>query len=269
MADIFVHVDMIVSSNNCSVFEQRVTDFIKKGNLLAVRPGWELTLALKGTKPFMYTPQGTFDEYSREFDRTPFVAAENGYCHRHLQAGDSTFGPAFRYVHVWRVPSEAYFNLPEMMQGCVDNTDYMRIDELVICEIQDIIRRVKWLDALPKASSAKRFVRIVRQFSYRNLGGYLFDLCGLFPALEAVRWHQLGQFQNVTGSLNSAVEFWQIDDDTPDRPLAKTTLRQAAQEGGGAAVAALVKSIEELSLSEGREMYERASYFGAAPEATQ
>jgi hypothetical protein len=116
-------------------------------------------------------------------------------------------GRVAHYVHLWTIPDLEDLNLAKRMEFCSEDPLYMELDEMVLGEVQNFVRRVAWDDAFPEPDLKQTFVMATRQFEFTNLGPYLFKLRGLSPFLAD--WTQLDQLQNVTGRLNRVTEFWQ------------------------------------------------------------
>jgi hypothetical protein len=206
MDEYFLHVDMIVRDNDdATKFERLMTQFLGQGGL---SPLYTLQLALKSKHAFNYKgykanlgSQGTHVHDPREDTRV------------------------YRYVHLWRIPDLHDLDLAFAMTRFGDNTLYTEIHSLPITEVQNLLIRVASNDArIAPIKQDQDFVRATRHFSPRTIQGYLHGLNVLVPILTAQaqgkagrgprgapHWHSIGNFQCITGELNSAVEIWQTD----------------------------------------------------------
>jgi hypothetical protein len=205
-------VDMYVAEQNVKKFEHRMSKFLYPDGSdqeLAFRRldstfDNELLLALKsvsgtplpdgqGMTPFHDNLAG-----ARQFLTTDVV---------HQDRREGARGKVAHYVHLWSMPDLEDLNLAKRMEYCSEDQLYMELDEAVLAEVQNLVRRVEWDDEFPQPNLSKTFVLATRQFEFTNLGPYLFKLRGLPPFLHD--WTQLAQVQNVTGRLNRVTEFWE------------------------------------------------------------
>jgi hypothetical protein len=202
----FLHVDVVVPKANAAPFERAMKAFLNRGRRRGhpVRPflGYgdqftlELKLALKSAKPFVLDGHSTS---SKSYKRS-------------VPSGHSVY----RYVHLWSIPSLEASDLATMMMHSADDDAYLAIDSQVARETQEFVYEVQWTSKVarvppkhPKSKSSPQFVRITRQMPSSDVGTYLFDLGVTYPAMSQRDCNALGTFQNVTGLLNTVIEFWQ------------------------------------------------------------
>lgn len=211
-------VNMYVAEANIEEFERRMKRFLMPDgkfeafSRLDPTFNYKLLLGLKGSalqplsdlieaKPF-----GKGLAEARDFLTTNPV-------NKNRRAGSTA--KIAHYVHLWSIPDLEDLNLGTRMRACAEDPLYMELDEAVLSEDQEFIRRVQ-LGNAPRIPDTKKTVVIAtRQFDFSNLGPYLLQLRGFLPQLEG--WKQLFQFQTVTGQLNRVNEFWETDQ-TGDLP---------------------------------------------------
>jgi hypothetical protein len=267
MTDYRLHVDMLVTAEKAQAFEATMSLFLSTGAFRAFSEAFdnELVVALKAKHPFDYTPGAGRGHPQR---------ATRSRASRFLSTGPyyedriNTSAPVqvYRYVHLWTIPHEDDLDLAKRMLYCSENELYMKLDSLVLLENQDLVRRVRWQDPIRKLNGDapfRTFVRAIRQLDYSCLGKYLFAVKALVPELERRGWYEFGQFQNITGSLNTVTEFWGTDDGSsladmfPPVPRARGAKPGALCRGlrdfaGGA---------RDLPVSVTLESFTEASYF--------
>ncbi len=225
MTNNFLHVDLVVSVTDSGEFERRMTRFLGPDNAfegLVPGCGFELVLALRTKEAFDYTRNGAYQDRipaagSGEKDADALLSSrENVYYNRHLMIHkDGTLEKVYGYVHVWKVPELTTKRLVKMMTACAEDQNYMAIDALVVREHQDLVRGVPGFNFVSGPHGSGRFVRVIRRFDSKDLGRYLFDVGALLPVLEDQSgWRALGQYQNITGSLNTITEFWRAPEET-------------------------------------------------------
>lgn len=202
-------VDMYVPPDNVHKFEGLMEDFLKRGGFRFFSPDFdnELVFALKSLT--LASPPDRKKMESTPPGKSPagrFLAATKEP-YRDPQPGSDA--PMQHYVHLWTVPDLGDLDLATRMQFCSEDKVYMHLDELVAQETQDLVRRVCWLEQPSTPDVGMYFVRATRRLEYSKLGSYLLQLRALTPSLKAQGWDQLGQFQAVTGTLNTVTEFWQ------------------------------------------------------------
>ena len=205
-------VDMYVAEANVKKFERRMSKFLyPDGNdeELAFKRldstfDNELLLALKsvaGTR--LPDALDSTDFHDNMAGARKFLTTETVRQDRRAGAR----GKVAHYVHLWSMPDLEDLNLAKRMEFCSEDQLYMELDEAVLGEVQNFVRRVEWDDEFPAPNLNKTFVMATRQFEFTNLGPYLFKLRGLPPFLDD--WTQLAQMQAVTGRLNRVTEFWE------------------------------------------------------------
>lgn len=172
----------------------------------------KLRLALRGSEPFELKPES--EKYGGG---------------QHLLAYVDS-GPApescRRYVHVWDVPDLQSLDIAAVMRAIADDESYMKIDAQVFRESQIITAPVQWptglspLDPPSDRAASPCFVRIDRSFSTAQVGVYLFGLRALMTLMAAgdgTRSCRLvSHVQDVTGRLNTSIEFWQASPEGKD-----------------------------------------------------
>ncbi|MGB8294793.1 MAG: hypothetical protein WCG85_05145 [Polyangia bacterium] len=201
MIEYFVHTDLIVAEDNARLFERAGSDFMAAGGFKRLNEEFdqELVLGLKTPGPFSYTDTGY-----QNFQSARSVALD-----RRLPPKQQR---VFGYVNLWRIPHLADMDLATIMNRCADDDLYRKIDSYVVREIQNFVVRVQWLGKARVPSNVAAIYRVIHQFKAADLSSYLAALGPLLPILEAKGWMALGQFQNVTGPLNTVVEFWATTD---------------------------------------------------------
>jgi hypothetical protein len=209
-------VDMYVAEQNVKKFEHRMSKFLYPDGddqELAFRRldstfDNELLLALKSVSPTVLPEAQDSTQFhdnlagARQFLSTDSLRRDRR---------DGARGKVLHYVHLWTMPDLEDLNLAKRMEFCSEDQLYMELDEAVLGEVQNLVRRVEWDDEFPQPNLNKTFVMATRQFAFTNLGPYLFKLRGLPPFLDD--WTQLAQVQNVTGRLNRVTEFWETSHD--------------------------------------------------------
>lgn len=249
MIDYYLHVDLIVPTNEEQEFERLMGTFMANGAFASVDPtfaDYRLVFALKSEDAFEYAVAGRFGP--KQVDEKTYSATANA----HRASQFSSKQEVRRYVHLWEIPDLEGLDLAARMIACSENALYMQIHDCVVSEVQNFVRRVDWSGGLPSPdSSMDRFVRVVRQFTINDIGPYLFNIGILFPILQRNGWRQLGQFQNVTGALNLVTEFWQTQGDG--------TLASMLKGAQGSPSTAL-EVVKTLPASEIRETFKAASY---------
>jgi hypothetical protein len=207
----YMHVELLVLASDAEKFEDKLAVFMdgrtRPFQRLDVHADYELVLALKTVEsfPFAASGHGRFGSDERRRLASASGAAESS-------CRDSRLGePVFRYVHLWTVPDRDDLDLANVMIRSADDTPYMELDALVASESQEFVRRVQRPSA-PVSAIGQKWVRIVRRFQSKNLGAYLFRSGVLLPVMQQAGWHSHGQYQNVTGPLNTVTEFWTSED---------------------------------------------------------
>jgi hypothetical protein len=251
MANYFLHVDLIVRAADESKFEGKVAEFMARGGFGHLGPELrsEFVLALKTKNPFNYTgyegyeaPEGAFEKRDRRIEQT---GEKTGYL------------SALRYVHLWRIPSP---DLVPAMSRSADDKLYTALDAFVVREIQNLVVPVPRFGAT-RPPKGTRFIRATRKFASKDLGSYLFKSGALVSALEAKEWYLLGQYQNVTGPLNTVTEFWQVPSDHTHTAAAITS---ALGDLGPNLTKSLLggqAGLEALLQAEVRESFVQPGYF--------
>jgi hypothetical protein len=267
--DYVLQVDLVVPKEDAHDFEAQVGEFLARGSFGRIEGKPEATsrllLALKRDSDFRYNPDGVYDDCSWQYPRVRKPRPAQEACH---------------YVHLWHVDKPEELDLAARMIACADDTAYAKIDSLVLCEIQDFVRQVRWnMTPYSPAGVNKqtRFVRTVRRFPSCDLGVYLFRKRGIFRALQDKGWRLVGQFQSVTGTLNTVHECWQAPDQhtngedlhrrlANDEKRAFLALRAPAPPRSTKAAAAKAESamlamLEGLGASEGRSVFSCPGYY--------
>jgi hypothetical protein len=247
MAEYFLHVELIVPANNVKPFEEKMKEFLNRNpaafKFLDDDFNIDLVMALKTTESFRFNGYERYQSVKGQFESRG-----------HREGGQDVY----RYVHLWRLAGVKELDIARVMSRSADDLLYNEIDALILRETQNLVLRVQWLAGQPTMDGGKRFVRVLRQFQSKDLGTYLFKVGALFPILEQKGYRTLGHFQNVTGELNTVVEFWQTAEDEK----LQTILSAFADVGDGFRKH-LVHDFEHLSVAEVRESLARAPYFGA------
>lgn len=250
MADYHLMAELIVPQQSAIEFERKVTDFLNRGGFKSIDPRFdcELTVGLKSESAFSYqcysAPQGTASSYSSSDAAAP--------------------RSVYRYINVWRLLGLEELDLARVMTLSSDNDLYTQINSLVTREFQNFVLRVQWLKGEQVRPEVKRFVRVTRQFTTKNLGKYLFKVGTTFPFLESHGWYSLGHYQAITGALNTVTELWQTRDGThtPD------SLRQVLEGLPEGLKTKVFDDLFNLHYAEMRESFVRAPYAGGTVEAS-
>jgi hypothetical protein len=197
MADYFLHVDILVEEKNARTFEGMVERLVRKqvesrsGAFYAAR--WQLELALKAVRPFEFEPSERSGSEVRVLDRR----LEDKLCRR--------------YVNLWNVPDPP--DVAEVMQQLADDSIYSGINAIVVREIQNLVLAIQYVPDIKQSKGLpldSKFVQVRRQFATPALGPYLFNGGALIPTIESKGWKSFGQYQNVTGHLNTVLELWRL-----------------------------------------------------------
>ena len=258
MFDYFLHVELIVRKSDDEAFRTNVAQFLNTdGGFARLVPGFKstLVLALRTLRPFDYDgferyqsdavePRDKWWDYPR---RNP--GGDTAKTATAVSAPAKE--PAYRYIHLWRVPDLADLDLVRVMKLCADDALYIAVDKLVAREVQDFVARVRWAGGLPDPTDARRYVRVVRQFRSEDVGTYLFQSGALLPVLEAKGWHSLGAFQTVTGLLNTVIEFWQ----PRDGDHTAQSMTQSLKTVESTLQRSLVSSYESLAVADVRDSF--------------
>ncbi len=267
--DYVLQVDLVVPREAAHEFEVKVGEFLANGGFGRIEGDAHATshllLALKRDSDFSYHPDGVYDDCSWQYPKVRKPRPAQKACH---------------YVHLWHVDNAKELDLAARMKACADDTTYAAIDSLVVCEVQDFVRQVRWnLDAYSAEDVDKktRFVRTVRRLPSRDLGVYLFRKRGIFRALQDRGWVLVGQFQSVTGALNTVYECWQAPDQhsngedlhhrlASDEKRAFLALRAPApprksKAAAAAAESEMVAMLDGLSATEGRSVFSCPDYY--------
>ena len=201
----FLHVDLLVREAQTGPFEEKVTEFLNRGgfnrivkegddpSLHKIKDTKRLVLALKSVERIQYKPRVLVPSSSMK------EANSNEY--------------VFRYVHLWHVPHVRELDLVGLMRLCAADKLYRELDGLVVEEMQDFVARVQTKEADVKFDY---FMRGIRRFRSFELGQHLFNTGVLLRTLATLDILPAGQFQSVTGTLNSVLEFWNTRLADPD-----------------------------------------------------
>jgi hypothetical protein len=267
--DYVLQVDLVVAKEDAHKFEVKVDEFLATGGFGRIEGDPHATsrllLALKRDSAFPYNPDGIYDDCSWQYPKVRKPRPAQKACH---------------YVHLWHVDNAEELDLAARMKACADDTAYAEIDSLVLCEIQDFVRQVRWnLPPFSPAGVTKQthFVRTVRRFPSCDLGIYLFRKRGIFRALNDKGWRLVGQFQSVTGALNTVHECWQAPEQhangedlhrrlANDEKRAFLALRAPAPLRNTKAAVAKAESdmlamLNALSATEGRSVFSCPGYY--------
>jgi hypothetical protein len=205
MDEYFLHVDMMLAPDKADTFDKLMGQFLTSGGFGQLFSG-HLLLALKSEGPVPYP----------------------GYALTTVPLDVATIAPpaepkAIRYVHLWSVPAVEDLDLARAMTQSGDNLLYLQIHGMVLAEAQNLVvyvdpaagkARLPELDKdhREKFTEDTRFVRKTRHFTPVNLQAYLHGLNALAPLVRSstktAAWRYVGDFQGVTGELNTVVEFW-------------------------------------------------------------
>lgn len=243
MAEYFLHVELIVEVGNYNKFEQKMHEFLtrgERGGFKEIDPtiGIDLVLAVRTPASFVYTGYTRYQSATDKFEARD----------------DRGNAQVYRYIHLWRLQSDKEFDIAQAMARSADDELYGEIDALVLRETQNLVLRVQWLAGQPAMGDGRHFTRVVREFTTKNLGTYLFKVGALFPILESRGYKTLGTFQNVTGALGVVVEFWQSANDD-----LKGAAR-ALEDAPAGFKEKLVEPTVKLAEAEVRESFARAVY---------
>ena len=259
-------VDMYVARQNVAQFEQRMRKFLypdgeTEAAFSRLDPTFDnqLILALK-SKSGALLPQGMA---AQPFRRN-MTGARNFLTTRAIREDrrPGVHSKVAHYVHVWTMPDLEDLNLAKRMEFCSEDQTYMDLDETVLAEVQNFTRSVQWDEPYPAPDPKQTFVMATRQFEFKNLAPYLFNLRGLSPFLHD--WQQLAQVQNVTGRLNRVTEFWQTSSGgaLPLAPVGASLTDKAAWQK-------LVRKLDGYQASMELETFEWAPYqHGPKPKRT-
>lgn len=199
MIEYHLHEDVIVPADKAPAFERLVAEFLRAGSFRRLDPTYDnrLVMAFRTAQPFEYTG------YQR------FQTA------RGIKSDDrnSSAQHCYRYINIHAIPDLQELDIARIMILCADDSLYTEINGLVIREMQNFVTRVQHHTFAFDPERKGPFCRVIRQFSTKNLGGYIFGSGALLPSLsEGVGWNSLGVYQNVTGPLNTVTELWDTTD---------------------------------------------------------
>ena len=206
MTDYRLLVDIWVKKEFEDKFEERMETFLTRGSFRFFHPDFDnrLVLALKRE-----CSPVDLDMHSTRYPVADILQSRKG---RHPDKSSSNGSTHCHYVHLWTMPDLEDLHLARRMQYCSEDSEYMGLDELVERETQNLVRRVRWQLQPSDPNPDSLFVLKTCRFEYGRLGEYLLRIRGLIPAMKRKDWDQLGQFQQVTGTLNTVTEFWQTED---------------------------------------------------------
>lgn len=248
MFEKFLHVDLIVPRARAAEFEDASRKFAKDGfDRLIPGVGYKLVLALKSQESFPYRAYGRFTK----FHGAPLKSEARTEAYRNQLFHSSS--SAYRYVNVWGIPKGRDADLTSLMEKASDDPAYLRVEAVVVREVQEFVRLVKRPEGLPTLNGGKLFERRVSRFKTHELIPYLFRSSMLFPVHETRGLHHLGQFQSVTGVLNSVTEFWQVS------PKSRARSSLAASLGPGLSRELIDRM--PTPIYEAREFFLLAPYF--------
>jgi len=260
----FMQVELLVEAQNAAAFEQQLAAFLggsaRPFARLDPSSGHELVLALKGLEAFVFAGEPPLGGALGASGAAEPLDAGGSAAHlaRAVQCVDPRVGRRMvRYVHLWRLASRRDLELANIMMRSADDTPYMRVNALVGSERQDFVRIVQRQGWPGVDTSLGQCLRIVRRFASEKLGTYIFRSGVLVPILQERGWRLLGQFQNVTGPLNTVTELWQMRSGLdPQRMYDGALLGDLHQK--------LVDDVcSKLPFHEQRELCELPRYFGA------
>ncbi len=257
----FMHVELLVAAADAPAFEARLAAFLNGSRRPFARldsaADYELVLALKTTEPFAFTASGHGRFTSSEREAASADADPPGAS----RCRDARLGvPMYRYVHLWTVPDQADLDLANIMIRSADDTPYMQVDALVSSESQEFVRLVQRPGYSLLPTNTGKCVRIIRCFPSKHLGAYIFRSGILLPVLTQQGWVPCGQFQNVTGKLNTVTEFWQTENSALDAKSMYDALSAPDDE----LRRRVVDDVQHrLPFSELRETFEIPDYFKA------
>jgi hypothetical protein len=265
MTDYRLHVDMLVPAGETETrFEDLMWEFLQKKAFQSFHDSFDakLVLALKRPDPFPYTPPNFATVRADAHITSPadrLLSVQPAHDDRRAQDQRGPDAPrAIHYVHLWTVPDLDDLDLAKRMLYCSENSLYMALDSCVMCETQHLVRRVRWQQQPAMTDPSMTFVRVVRQLKYADLGRYLLSLRGLTLELKKRNWHQLGQFQNITGTLNVVTEFWQTKDDSPVSDLLRPS--GSGEKPRRSRVQEFAEFVANAPLSVARESFVFAPY---------
>ncbi len=253
MPEYYLHVELIVRAENRDVFETAMGEFLEAGAFSRfddddVKFGMKMVLALRTEESFEYSAYSKFQSVKGQFEtkdsRGPFQA--------------------YRYVHLWRLNNATDLDIAKIMTRSADDDLYNEVDRLVAIESQNVVSRVQFLAGQPAMPVGKKFLRVQRQFKSGGLGAYLFKVGALFPTLSEGGFQTLGHFQNVTGAINTVVEFW---DTNPDHSEKLDDMLKALANVPKGFTDRIVSGFRDLPQAETRESLIRTSYFDKAKKA--
>jgi hypothetical protein len=201
--DYYLHVDLLVKKQNAAAFEEAVTEFLNKGGFARiVEEGDDRDLKHLDTKRLLLALKAVELEEYRGGITMPSAFKDLG---EHP-------ADAFRYIHVWNIPHIRDLDLVSLMRLCAADSIYRRLDALVAEESQDFVVQVK---TPIEPSQFEYFIRGMRRFQSFDMGTYIFNVGVLLKHLKESGVLPLGQFQSVTGTINTVIEFWntqEVDD---------------------------------------------------------
>lgn len=247
--DYHLHVDLFVRERDHEKFEAVAKEFLSTGGFHRLDPmgdNRQLILALRTPSSFLlHTPKGTNGEDFTSIDYRSRLDKANPA----KRSMDVEEEPVFRYVHLWRSPDLSNLDLARIMRLSADDKLYVKLDSLVLREVQDFIVRVATAPA-PRPVGGT-FIRVLRQFPSATLGEYLFKIGALLPAAAAGCWFNLGIYQNVTGPLNTVAEFWQTSVGNADTDALYAAYKAILDSS------AFFDSVNTLHVKDKRETLER------------
>lgn len=201
MIEYALHDDILVAEENVDQFEKKVAQFFEQRSFRRLDPQYNAKLvgAWRSREPFEY--QG--------YRRFPSLA------HPHEKRIDKG-KRVYRYVNIHRIAAIKNFDLASIMTRSADDQLYTEINELVVREMQNFVTRVKIQRETQQVAPQKHYCRAIRHFSPKNLGTYIFGLGAYLPTLAEQGRKSLGIYLNITGPLNTVIEFWEVPEDLRD-----------------------------------------------------
>jgi hypothetical protein len=243
MAGEFLHVNVVVKKKQANDFAKAVQAFFDDGGF--EEDGWKLAGAFRTDGPD-HLPTGA----------TEMAASGTVQVHHEKRHEDVVPGPYVTFVNLWALP-EGGTVLENVMMGLADTRSYIDLDNEVARETQNTVYRITNPDRKlpsPRGEPGDVFVRIARRVAHEHLADYAGCLGAVIPAIEWHGWTFLGDYQNVTGTLNTFFEFWKLPrGKDPKQAIAATFDRLGASSE--------LDTIREATISEARDILHPAGYW--------
>jgi hypothetical protein len=258
MDHFYLHVESLVPENQSREFEHLMVHFRGRDknheffSRIVPDCGYKLRLGLRTARPTKVSLEG-LTIYS---GRKPDPGMET-YPRVNQRASVQM------HVNLWQVKVPDAEDLKEGMDRMVDDTNYMKLNQLLLREEQNFVRNVAWQRSDTYWDQEKHedddIFRVVRAFPLmrETISEYLFDLVGFLPLCDAHGLHLAYQLQPITGVLGTVTEYWTVEGGKETLPEKVAAIRKEIRSSRYNRIARLVLPSEAFTQI---QWFSRASY---------